>query len=51
MSATQRKVLSKAMSIPISNAFVEQMFSVIDSIWRSYRDRMRLDVVKAEIKT
>lgn len=44
-----RKIVSKTMSIPISNAFVERIFSIMESVWRGDRNRMRLNLVKAEL--
>lgn len=46
-----KRVVSKVMSIPVSNAFPERVFSIMESIWRGDRNRMRLDLVKAEIAT
>lgn len=37
------------MSIPISIAFVERIFFIMESVWRGDRNRMRLNLVKAEL--
>lgn len=42
--------IKKTMSIPISNAFVERVLCIIESIRRDYRNRMILNLVKAELQ-
>lgn len=44
-------VVSKALSVPISNAFVERIFSIMEAVWRDDRNRMRVSLVKAELAT
>lgn len=43
------QIVCKALSIPVSNAFVERVFSIMESVWRDDRNRMRVALVKAEL--
>lgn len=44
-----KQIVGKVLSVPISNAFVERIFSVMESTWRDDRNRMRVELVKAEL--
>lgn len=44
-----RKIVCKVLSIPVSNAFVERIFSLMEMSWRAERNRMRIELVKAEL--
>jgi hypothetical protein len=50
LSETER-VVSKIMSVPISNAFPERVFSMMGYIWSDDRSQLRPEVVKAELAT
>ena len=42
-------VIETVMSIPISNNFVESVFSHLTRIWTDVRNHMNIDLIKAEI--
>lgn len=44
-----QKIVSKTLSIPVSNAFVERIFSIMESVWGSDRGKKRVELVKAEL--
>jgi hypothetical protein len=47
---TQMRILvSKALSIPVSNAFIERVFSLMNGVWRDDRNKMRVELVRAEL--
>lgn len=39
------------LSIPTSNAFCERIFSQLNSLWTKERNRMSMDLIKAELQT
>lgn len=45
------KIVGKILSIPISNAYVEKVFSIMGNIWTDLRNRLNVEVVKAELLT
>lgn len=46
-----RKIISFVLSIPVSNAFCERIFSLLNNLWTKERNRMSFDLVKAELQT
>jgi hypothetical protein len=45
------KLIETVMAIPISNDFVERVFSTMKKIWSNDRNRLNVNMVKAEICT
>ncbi|XP_060088693.1 uncharacterized protein LOC132567096 [Heteronotia binoei] len=43
-------LVSKILSIPCSNAFVERVFSLMSARWTETRNRCNVDLVKAELQ-
>jgi hAT family C-terminal dimerisation region len=43
------RVVSYVLSIPVSNANCERVFSIMNSLWSDSRKRLSLEVVKAEL--
>ncbi|CAG4945643.1 unnamed protein product [Parnassius apollo] len=43
------KLVQHVCSIPVSNAFVERIFSVMGNIWTNERNRLGLETVKSEL--
>jgi len=43
------KVVEYVFAIPISNANVERIFSLMKNLWTDERNRMRPEIVKAEL--
>ncbi|XP_060096772.1 uncharacterized protein LOC132573285 [Heteronotia binoei] len=43
-------LVSKILSIPCSNAFVERVFSLMSAHWTETRNRCNVDLVKAELQ-
>ncbi|XP_031329485.1 uncharacterized protein LOC116170636 [Photinus pyralis] len=43
------KIVGKILSIPVSNAFPERIFSLMGNLWTDERNRMRVELVKAEL--
>lgn len=43
------KIIGKIFSIPISNAFVERVFSLMGNLWADERNCLSVDMVKAEL--
>ena len=43
------KIVSKVLSIPISNAFVERIFSIMNNLWTEERNNLSVPMVKAEL--
>lgn len=43
------RVVSYVLSIPVSNANCERVFSIMNSLWSDSRNRLSLEVVKAEL--
>uniref|UniRef100_H3AJE4 HAT C-terminal dimerisation domain-containing protein n=1 Tax=Latimeria chalumnae TaxID=7897 RepID=H3AJE4_LATCH len=42
------KLVEHVLCIPVSNAFVERVFSIMKNIWSDEKNRMRVELVKAE---
>jgi hypothetical protein len=45
------KLVAKILSIPITNAYVERIFSILGNTWTDRRNRMRMELVKSELCT
>jgi hypothetical protein len=45
------EIVSRVLAIPISNAFVERLFSLMKKTWKDDRNRMCTSLIKAEICT
>jgi hypothetical protein len=45
------KLVAKILSIPISNAYVKRIFSILGNTWTDRRNRMRVELVKSELCT
>ena len=45
------KVIESVLSIPIGNAHVERIFSLMHNLWSDNRSQMSVNLVKAEICT
>jgi len=43
------KIIGKIFSIPISNAFVERVFSLMGNLWSEERNRLSVEKVKSEL--
>jgi hypothetical protein len=43
------KIIETVMAIPIGNDFVERVFSLMKKIWTDERNRMNINIIKAEI--
>ncbi|KAL4104819.1 hypothetical protein QTP88_020095 [Uroleucon formosanum] len=43
------KIIGKIFSIPISNAFVERVFSLMGNLWSDERNRLSVEMVKSEL--
>lgn len=43
------KIVECVLAIPVSNAFVEWVFSVMQNLWSEERNRMSSNLVKAKI--
>jgi len=43
-------LMSFILSLPVSNAFIERVFSHVAHLWSKERNRMEPDLVKAEIQ-
>ena len=43
------RIVSVFMSIPVSNAFVERVFSVMEKIWTDDRNRLQVNSVESEL--
>lgn len=43
------KLVGKILSVPISNAYVERVFSIMGNTWTDLRNRMGVEMVKAEL--
>lgn len=44
-------VVAKILSLPISNAFVERVFSKMNILWSDKRNKLSIDTIKAELMT
>jgi hypothetical protein len=44
------KIVSFVMSVPVSNAYVERMFSLMTCYWRKERNQCSEDLVRTEIQ-
>ena len=44
------KIVSYVLSIPASNAFCERIFSLMNTKWRSERNRATVELVSAELQ-
>lgn len=49
-SSEMKKLISFALSIPVSNAYCERVFSLMTQLWSKERNRMTEDLVKAELQ-
>lgn len=45
------KIIQAVLSIPTSNAFPERVFSLMEQVWTKSRNRMEVELVKAELFT
>lgn len=45
------KIVQAVLSIPTSNAFPERVFSLMGQVWTKLRNRMEVELVKAELFT
>jgi len=45
------KIIQAVLSIPTRNAFPERVFSLIGQVWTKSRNRMKVELVKAELFT
>lgn len=45
------KIVQAVLSIPTSNAFPERVFSLMGQVWTKSRNRMEVELVKAELFT
>ena len=43
------KMINVVLSIPVSNAFVERLFSIMNNLWTDERNQMSTNLVKAEL--
>lgn len=43
------KIIRKIFSIPISNAFVELVFSLMENLWCDERKRLSVEIAKSEL--
>ena len=43
------KLVELALAIPVSNAYVETIFSLMKNLWTDARNRLSTDMVKAEL--
>lgn len=43
------KIMQHVLAVPVSNAHVERVFSVMNALWSDARNRMTTELVKAEI--
>lgn len=43
-------IVQYALSVPVSNAFTERVFSIMGNVWTDNRNRLEVDVVKSEIQ-
>jgi hypothetical protein len=44
-----RKIVECVLAIPVSNAFVERVFSIMKNLWSDERNKLNVDLIKAEI--
>ena len=44
-----KQIVQYVFSVPCSNAFVERVFSHMNSLWTDERNRLGIDTVKAEL--
>ena len=49
-SSEMKKLISFALSIPVSNAYCERIFSLMTQLWSKERNRMTENLVKAELQ-
>ena len=43
------KLVEFALAIPVSNAYVERIFSLMKNLWTDERNRLSTDMIKAEL--
>ena len=49
MCENLKKIVGRVLSIPVSDSFVERIFSLMGQCWTDERNRMRSELVKAEL--
>ncbi|CAH2088356.1 unnamed protein product [Euphydryas editha] len=46
-----KKIVGFVLSIPTSNDFCERLFSLLNNLWTKERNKMSIDLIKAELQT
>ena len=42
-------IIETVLAIPVSNAFTERIFSIVNNLWTDERNKLSNDLVKAEL--